>query len=147
MIRRRFWSRVRDDSGSAPVELVIMTPLIVMLVGLALFTGRVGTTKQDVISASRDAARAAAARQFPGPATADGEAAAAQTLAARNVSCATLSVVIDTSRLTPGGSVTSTVSCVVNLADVTTLLALPGTVTIEASSTVVVDRYRGGGGG
>ncbi len=136
--------RLRNEQGSAPVELLIMTPVIVMMVGLALFTGRVGTIKQDVISASRDSARAASARQFAGPASADGEAAAHQTLAARNVPCQTLTVSVDTSNLAPGGSVTSTVTCVVDLSDVTSLLGLPGTVTIDATSTAIVDRYRGG---
>lgn len=140
----KIFRRLRNEQGSAPVELLIMTPVIVMMVGLALFTGRVGTIKQDVISASRDSARAASARQFAGPAAADGEAAANQTLAARNVSCQTLTVSVDTSNLAPGGSVTSTVTCVVDLSDVTSLLGLPGTVTIDATSTAIVDRYRGG---
>ncbi|MCP4968703.1 MAG: pilus assembly protein, partial [bacterium] len=62
--------RLRAEQGSASIELIIMTPVIVILVGLALFTGRVATIKQDVISASRDSARAASARQFAGPAAA-----------------------------------------------------------------------------
>ena len=74
----------------------------------------------------------------------DGEAAAVQTLAARNVSCQTLTVVVDTANLTPGGSVTSTVTCQVDLSDVTSLLGLPGSVTVEATSTAVVDKFRGG---
>lgn len=140
----RVRQRLSQDDGSSTIELVILTPMIVMLVGLALFTGRVATIKQDVISASRDSARAASARQFPGPASVDGEAAAVQTLAARNVSCQTLTVVVDTANLTPGGSVTSTVTCRVDLSDVTSLLGLPGSVTVEATSTAVVDRFRGG---
>lgn len=141
---RRVIRRMRSERGSAPMELLILTPVIVMLVGLALYAGRTATIKQDVISASRDASRAASARQFPGPAAADGRAAAEQTLVSRNVSCSTLAVDVDTSNLSPGGAVTSTVTCTVDLSDVTGLLGLPGSVTIEASSTAVVDRFRGG---
>ncbi len=141
---RRLLRRSRSERGSAPIELLILTPVIVMLVGLALYAGRTATIKQDVISASRDAARAASVRQFPGPATTDGRAAAERTLASRDVSCSTLAVDVDTSDLSPGGAVTSTVTCTVDLSDVTGLLGLPGSVTIEASSTAVVDRFRGG---
>ncbi len=121
-----------------------MTPAIVMLIGLGLFAGRTATTRQDVISASRDAARAASVRQFPGPAQGDGRAAAEATLAGRNSSCQPLTVVVDTSDLSPGGTVTATVTCVVRLNDVTGLLGLPGSVTITESSTAIVDAFRGG---
>jgi Flp pilus assembly protein TadG len=139
-------NRVRSSDGSAPIELLVMTPVIVILVGLAVFAGRVGTIRQDVISASRDSARAAAARQFAAPAASDGQAAAERTLASRNVSCRSLEVDVDTGDLVPGGAVTATVTCDVDLSDVTSMLGLPGSVTIEADSTVVIDRYRGGGG-
>lgn len=121
-----------------------MTPLIVMLIGLGLFAGRSATTRQDVISASRDAARAASVRQFPGPAQSDGAAAAQTTLTGRNVSCQTLNVDVDTSGLQPGGVVSATVSCEVSLSDVTGLLGLPGSVTITETSSAVVDAFRGG---
>lgn len=136
--------RLRHESGSASIELVIMTPVIVMLIGLGLLAGRSATTRQDVISASRDAARAASVRQFPGPAQSDATAAAQTTLAGRNVSCQSLLVDVDTSGLVPGGTVTATVTCEVALNDVTGLLGLPGSVTITETSTAVVDRFRGG---
>ena len=136
--------RLGDETGSTSIELVILTPVIVMLIGLGLFAGRTATTRQDVISASRDAARAASVRQFPAPAESDAATAAQTTLSGRNVSCETLTVAVDTSGLQPGGTVTATVSCVVALNDVTGLLGLPGSVTITETSTAVVDAFRGG---
>lgn len=141
----RLLTRCRQDRGAAPLELVILFPVIVALLGLALFTGRTATVRQDVLSAAQDAARSAAARQFPGPAAADATSAAQQTLSARSVSCTPLVVSVDASDLVPGGTVTATVSCSVDLSDVTGLLGLPGSVTIDESSTVVVDPFRGGG--
>lgn len=134
----------RSDTGSAAIEVVLVTPLIMMLVGLAVYAGRTATTQQDIISASRDAARAAAARQYPGPAATDGRTAAETTLRSRGVSCRGLIIEVDTTRLVPGGSVTATVRCNVELSDVTGLLGLPGSTELAATSTAVVDRYRGG---
>ena len=46
----------------------------------------------------------------------------------------------------PGGRVTVTVSCVVELGDVTQFGFLPGSRTLTASATEVIDRTRGGTG-
>ena len=46
---------------------------------------------------------------------------------------------------TPGGRVTVTVSCTVDLGDVTRFGLIPGSRTLTASATEVIDRTRGGG--
>lgn len=135
--------RCRGERGSAATELVVMVPMAVLIVGFVILVGRLSTTNQDVTSASRDAARAASVRQYPGAANADGTAAATATLAGRNVSCQTLTVDVDTSQLQPGGQVTATVTCIVGLNDIVGL-GIPGTRTITSTSTAVVDRYIGG---
>lgn len=135
--------RLRGDRGSAATEIVILVPMAVLLVGFMILVGRLSTTNQDVTSASRDGARAAAVRQSPGAANTDAIAAVTATLAARDISCQSLVVTIDTSNLQPGGQVTATVSCTVGLADVVGL-GIPGSRTIEATSVAVVDTYRGG---
>ena len=48
---------------------------------------------------------------------------------------------------TPGGSITVTVSCTVDLGDLTQLGLIPGSRTLTASATEVIDRTRGGGAG
>ena len=132
-----------DDRGTASAELAILAAPVMLLVFFAVFVGRYATTNQDVISASRDAARAAAVRQSPGPARSDGVAAASTTLQDRNVSCVGgPAIEIDLSGLQPGGQVTATVRCTVSLADVAGLGI--GSRTVSASSTVPVDTYRGG---
>ncbi len=72
--------RCRGERGSAATEIVILVPMAVLIVGFIILVGRLSTTNQDVTSASRDAARAASVRQYPGAASADGTAAASSTL-------------------------------------------------------------------
>ena len=54
--------------------------------------------------------------------------------------CAHPDITIDTSQLHPGGQVTATVGCTVPLGDLL-LLKLPGTDTVDATSSSVVDTY------
>lgn len=108
-----------------------------------MFVGRYASTHQEVGSAARDAARAAAVRQWPEGAEADARAVVVATLARREVSCVDLGVEVDTSRLAPGGEVTAIVRCTVSTADLSGL-GVPGSVTVVAEATRVVDTYRGG---
>jgi Flp pilus assembly protein TadG len=142
--RLRRWRRaLADDRGTAAAELAILTPPVMLLAFFAVFVGRYATTSQDVISASRDAARAAAVRQEPGTARADGIAAATTTLQSRGVSCqGGPSIEIDVSQLRPGGQVRATVTCTVSLSDVAGLGV--GSRTVDSTSVAVVDTYRGG---
>ena len=131
------------ECGTASVELIMLTVPIMILVAFAVFVGRYAAVGQEVTSAARDGARAAAVRQAPGAAGADGEQAVRASLAELGVSCRQLDITIDTSALHPGGSVTATVRCVLQVADLAGF-GMPGTTVAEATSTAVVDRYRGG---
>lgn len=133
------------ERGSASVELAVLTIPLIILVAFTVFVGRYASTYQEVTSASRDAARAAAVRQSPAQARLDGIQAATRTLEDRSVSCPGPDIGIDTDRLEPGGRVTATVECVVSLADLTGL-GIPGSVRISAESISVVDSFRGGDG-
>jgi hypothetical protein len=145
--------RLAGDRGSASVELVLLSIPIMVLVSFAVFAGRYSATQQDVTSASRDAARAAAVRQLGPDAVADGRAAAEATLEQREVSCPAPEVGIvflDSGGAlatdpVPGGRVDATVTCEIGLADVTGF-AMPGTRSVSSISSAVVDSYRGGGG-
>lgn len=145
MKRFKTWweSRASGESGSAATEVVILVPMAVLMVGFTIMVGRLATTHQDITSASRDGARAAAVRQHPAAASADGTAAVEATLASHGVSCQTLTVDINTAQLQPGGQVSATVTCVIGLSDVVGL-GVGGSRTITSTSTAVVDTYRGG---
>lgn len=133
----------RTERGTASAELVVLVVPIMVLVGFAVFVGRYSATNQEVSSAARDAARAAAVLGAPAAAQAAGEAAAEASLADRSVSCTVLSTQVDTSQLRPGGQVTAEVACEIGLADIAGF-GLPGSRTVRATATAVVDTYRGG---
>jgi Flp pilus assembly protein TadG len=133
---------IAGERGSASVELVLATPVLVALMLLAVAGGRLASARGEVAAAARDSARAASIARSGAAAERDGRAAAEATLAERNVTCRALSVTIDLTDFQPGGTVTSTVACAVDLGDLTGL-GLPGTRTVSSSFVAPVDRFRG----
>src|SRR5207253_2120391 len=129
-----------EQRGSAPTELALLAPVLVVLLLFIVFVGRLAAARLDVTAAARDAARAASLRATPADATADAELAARRTIAGRNLSCRTLDVIVDTTDLHPGGQVHVQVSCTTDLADLA-VLQLPGSHRVTAEATEVVDRY------
>ena len=135
-------SRRRSDSGSAATELVLLTPALVAMLLLVVMGGRYAQARADVDAAARDAARAGSIARGPDSASADGEDAARARLHEGDVTCRTLNVVLDTADFRAGGSITATVTCIVDLADLSGL-KLPASRTFTASFTEPVDVYRG----
>jgi len=131
----------RDESGSVTAELVLLTPLLILLLLFVVALGRLAGARLEVDGAAAQAARAASIAQSPSSATAMAQQTATAALSSDHVTCAQLSVDTDTSRLTPGGSVGVTVTCTVNLGDLTGL-RLPSAETISSQSTSVIDTYR-----
>lgn len=130
------------DRGSASLELVLVTPVLVALLLFAVLAGRLAQARADVDRAARDAARAASLARSSESAVLDGEAAARATLAEGGVSCTHLDVTVDTSRFSAGGTVAATVTCAVTLTDLS-LLGVPGSRTLNARFAQPVDTYRG----
>ncbi|MPZ28975.1 MAG: pilus assembly protein [Micromonosporaceae bacterium] len=135
---------VRDEDGSLSLELVLVTPALILLLLFVVFAGRLGSASADVAQATAQAARAASLQGQPGAAAAAADAAVADNLNASGVDCAALDVAVDTSAFAPGGTVTVRVRCSVALADIAG--ALPGTRALTAESVQVIDTYRGEGG-
>lgn len=130
-----------DQRGSAAVELVIITPALLVLLLLVVAGGRLVQAKGDVEDAARLAARAASLARGPDSARADAEDAARRRLHEGGVTCRTLDIAVPTGDFRPGGTVAATVTCGVDLGDVT-LLRLPGTRTVSATFVEPVDTYR-----
>ncbi|MBO0822364.1 MAG: pilus assembly protein [Actinobacteria bacterium] len=135
----------RADSGSAPLELVVLAPILLSLLGLVIAAGRTAVVEGSVAAAARDAARQASISLTPVAAQANGQASAEAALRQDGLDCHPV-VVIDTSQFTsvPVGqpaSVTAVVSCTVPLANLA-LPGLPGTARLRASFTSPLDIYR-----
>ena len=135
--------RGSGERGSVAVEVAVLAPALVALMLLIVFAGRVSHADAQVQRATSEAARAASLRQSPEAASEAAQSVAASNLEASGFICQDLATTVDTERFAPGGWVTVTVRCVASMGDVT-LLGVPGERTFTASSTEVIDRYRGG---
>lgn len=134
--------RPTSERGSATVELVLITPVLLLMLVFVVFLGRLGQARNDVDRAARDAARAASIARLPEDAEAAGRDAARATLESGGASCRQMAVSVDAAGFVPGGTVSATVTCTVDLADVAGL-GLPGATTLTASFREPVDTYRG----
>ena len=135
---RRNWG---GERGSATVELVILTPLLILLLLFVVALGRLAGARIDVDGVAAQAARAASIARSPQAATSNAQQTAASVLSSQHITCAHLAVTVDTTDFTPGGSVAVTVSCAVDLADLTGL-HLPMTETVANRAVSPIDTYR-----
>lgn len=134
--------RSRPEGGSAAIELTLVAPVLVVLLLFVVFVGRLAEARAEVDRAARDGARAASLARNGPQASDDGRRSVENALQGHSVTCQHLGVDVDTSGFTAGGWVQATVSCSVDLADLT-LLRVPGTRTLTATFRQPVDTYRG----
>lgn len=139
--RSRLSRRRAEEAGGVSVELVLLTPLLVLLLLFVVALGRLAGARLEVDGAAAQAARAASIARDPMTATALARQTATDALGSDHVTCATLAVSTDTADFTPGGEVTVTVTCTVSLGDLVGL-RLPASESISAQSASVVDTYR-----
>lgn len=119
-------------------ELVLVTPLILIVVAFIVLAGRVVDLRLAVESAAHQAARAASQRQDPVSAA----EAASRIAGELEPRCTAPTATLVPGAWTPGGAVVVTVSCTATLADLA-LLPLPATLEVTASATSPIDRFIG----
>ncbi len=133
--------RRHHQRGAAAVELAAMSMFLPMLWATVLGPDRSTTAGIDVDGAAYAAARAASlARTADGAKTAAAYAAASA-LDVGAVTCRHLSVAVDTSSFHPGGGVTVTVSCDLDLSDLAEV-NLPGSIAKTAAAWSSIDKHR-----
>ena len=135
-------TRTWIERGSASMELVLITPAVLVLLLFVVAGGRLVLARERVDAAARDAARAGTIARNASTAQADARRAADDRLADAGVTCRTLDVNVDITNFRPGGTVATTISCTVDLADLT-LLGVPGTRTVTSTAVETVDTLRG----
>jgi Flp pilus assembly protein TadG len=139
-------ARGRCDRGSVTLELAILTPALLMLIGLVVVAGRIEVASAAVDQASAAAAREASLARTPSAARAAATRAATANLAAQNLHCTDVRVTVDTAGFAvPVGTpaqVTARVTCTLSTGDLS-VPGMPGTRTITASSQSSLDTYRG----
>ncbi len=143
MTRGVRWGRLGED-GNAALELVVLAPVLLALVGLVIAAGRTSIAQGSVDAAARDAARQASLALTPAAARRAGIVSARAALHRDGVDCSPV-VVVDTGQfaIPPGqpAAVTATVSCTVALANLA-LPGLPGTARLHGTFTSPLDTYR-----
>jgi Flp pilus assembly protein TadG len=146
-VRRRPGRRAGQaaDGGNAALELVVLAPVLLALLGLVIAAGRTSIAQGSVDAAARDAARQASLALSPAAARDVGGASARAALARDGLDCTALTVYVDTSQFgyPPGqpASVRAYVRCTVPLSDLA-LPGLPGTTTLTDEFTSPLDLYR-----
>jgi Flp pilus assembly protein TadG len=131
--------RVAYDRGSASVELAILAPLVGLLLGAVVLVGRVQLARADVEGAARSAARDLSISRDPYLAVESVRASLADTLDAGSPTCRSMSF----SPTIGTESVAVTISCTVDLQEAA-VLPVPGSMTVTASATEIIDTYREG---
>jgi Flp pilus assembly protein TadG len=139
--RRPFRRRLRrpfrgGDRGSMAVELVIMTPILVMFMLLVVAFGRYVWIRGQIEAAARDAVRAAAFERSAGDAETAADDMAQAQLENRTCSQAALS-----GAFVAGGTIRYTLTCHVSYAELG-LIGLPAGDDVTVSSDAPLDQFR-----
>ena len=134
--------RPRTERGSASVELVLLTPVLVGMLCLVAAFGRVQNAHADIDAAARDAARAASIERTPTAARLAGERAAMAGLNAEGYRCDPLVVAVDTAGFAADAVVDVTIACSLRLSEVTGM-GIPASTTLTARFSEPIDRFRG----
>jgi hypothetical protein len=147
--------RPDGETGNAALELVILAPVLLFLIGLVIALGRTSTAQSAVDNAAQDAARQASLQLDAAGAIAVGQASAQAALAQDGLHCDPLITVnVNGTGGLPGfqgpvgqpAAVSATVTCVVPLAQIV-VPGLPGSDTLTATRTSLLDPYRERGTG
>jgi Flp pilus assembly protein TadG len=137
--------RRSGDQGSATLELVILTPAVLVLLGLAIAAGRIEIAGGEVEQAAAAAAREASIARTELTARTAATETARGSLQNQGVTCGVLEVVVDSAGfgVTVGvpAQVQVGVACTVELSDLA-VPGMPGTRTLRARVASPLDRYR-----
>lgn len=141
--RRPLGGRPRHhrERGSATAELVLVTPLLILFVLFIVGLGRLAHARALVNDAAAQAARAATLQYLnPAQAAAAAQQTATAALASAGLACASQSASVDTGSDHPGGTITVTLTCRVDLSQEVAAGFL-GSQTLTATFTSPVDTY------
>jgi Flp pilus assembly protein TadG len=135
----------RTAQGSATVELALLVPALLLMLGLLAAGGRVWFARTTVTEAANSASRAASLARSAGEAATTGRAAAEQSLSTGGLRCANTEITINTAAFgVPVGTpatVTSSVRCRVSFSDLL-LPGTPGSINLSATGASALDTYR-----
>ncbi|WP_254885907.1 TadE/TadG family type IV pilus assembly protein [Streptomyces sp. NA02950] len=129
------------DRGSAAVELVLVTPLLLLILMTVVALGRLTDARLVVADTVHQAARAASLARTQGQALTTARRTAHASLDHAGTACSQPKVTLTTSGLQPGSTVTAYISCTVTLTDLTRI-RMPGRITLHQTAHSPVDVHR-----
>ena len=132
--------RLVMDRGTATVDLVVLAPVLFALLAFVVGLGRSADARGRLTGAARDAARAASLTPTPETARSTARQTALADLAGAGLECRAPQVSTDTSQFKPGGLVTVTIRCTLDLSSLV-VSGLPGSSTLTAQATAPLDTY------
>ena len=132
--------RAAPCAGIITVELVLLTPLLLALLSLIVGLGRAADARGRLTGAARDAARAASLTASAEQSHAAATRTALADLTGAGLACRTPTVSTDTRAWRPGGQVSVTIRCTLDLSDLL-VSGLPGRRTLTATATAPLDRF------
>ena len=133
---------MRRDRGSVATEMVLLTPLLIIMLMFVVHAGRAGQGANQLKHAADQGARAASLVARPRMSSV-AQQAVIQDLSTSGLSCVNPRVTTNYERSSLSSSVTVMVSC--QTSNQGLLLLGARTVSMSARSTEVIDRYRAGG--
>lgn len=136
----------RGQRGAATLEMAVLAPALILLLGLVAFAGRFAQASTAVERAATTAARDASLQRTPAAAAATASGSVTTLLSEQNLHCqGTPAVSVDTSGFTSSGGalgvVRVTVMCTVDISGMG-FPGLPGSSTVTGSGTSPVDQFR-----
>ncbi|MFZ5872257.1 MAG: TadE/TadG family type IV pilus assembly protein [Actinomycetota bacterium] len=138
-------TRLFEERGSATLELTILTPALLALLGLVIAAGRIEVAASAVEQAAASAAREASLARTPTQAQAAARRAGAGSLRDQGITCDPLHLTVDTRGFAVPVGQTAQVEvrivCSLALSD-QAVPGMPGTRTVRAHVTSPLDRYR-----
>ena len=139
--------KAADDRGLAALELVILAPVIVLLIGFMIAAGRTSIAQGAIDAAARAAARQASVAQNLGAAQAAAYAGAREALLGDGLNCQPTVVRLPGVRGAFGSQVGQSVeihafvACRVQLSDLV-IPGIPGSIRLTASFSSPLDPFR-----
>ena len=134
-----------DDRGSATLELAVLAPALLVLLGLVIAAGRIEVAAGAVEQAASAAARDASIARTGPAARAAATDTARESLRSQGIVCGVLDVAVDASGFSVAAgapaNVVVSVDCTVPLSDLA-VPGMPGTRTLRARMVSPLDRYR-----
>lgn len=138
--------RSSDQRGSAALELVVLVPAIMLILGLLLAGGRVWFVRAAVTDAAESAARAASLARSPQQAVIAARSVVDASVSDSDLHCSSVDLQVSTGAFAvPVGqpaSITSEVTCIATFGDIF-LPGMPGSMTIRATGQSALDTHRG----